>query len=245
MKIVKPSFKVMRGLDRSVIPFLEECGRVCYKSEDLITDTSATSFVKGIVKSGHESVIEHAHITVRIIGNRAMSHQIVRHRIASYSQESQRYVNYSKNKFGNELTFIDPMFSVDGIRMTLEELDSIMVEHEESGLEYSEELDKLIHAYAEFEEHCNVSESRYMDLVGYVKAEEARDILPNSCKTEMVMTCNLRSWRHFFAERAVNKRAQYQIRYIAQGMLKEFNEVLPEIFSDLVEEIDSKEGWII
>ena len=86
---------------------IEAVGRTCYKSEDKITDTSCESFVGGIIKRGHEAVIEHYNITVRLINDRGVSHEEVRHRIASYAQESTRYCNYSKDKFGNEVTYID------------------------------------------------------------------------------------------------------------------------------------------
>lgn len=245
MKIVEPSFKIMRGLERDVLPFLEECGRTCYKSEDLITETSASKFVSGIVKSKHESVIEHASITVRFVGSRSMTHQLVRHRLAAYSQESQRFVNYSKDKHGSELTFIDPMFYINDIQYNHQTFIKILEDSGDNDIE--EKWLNVVKAYCEFEESCIDTERKYMEMVEElgVKAEDAREILPNASKTEIVMTANLRVWRHIFKERALNKHAQFQIRYLAQGVLKEFNQVLPEIFSDQAKVLDDKGEWIV
>ena len=108
MITVKPSIEIVSNNDyKEMLTKLEKIGRVCYKSEDYIKEGSAEKFLKGIVKRGHESVIEHESITVRVTCDRGVTHEIVRHRIASYSQESTRYCNYSGDKFGNEITVID------------------------------------------------------------------------------------------------------------------------------------------
>ena len=106
MKVIKPYIEILdcpEGLD--ILKLIELCGRVCYKSEDKITEDSAQRFVKSVIKSGHESVLEHAKITVRVVCDRGISHEIVRHRLASYSQESSRYVQYT-----GEMIFIKPCF---------------------------------------------------------------------------------------------------------------------------------------
>ena len=111
MNIIEPGFEVLDDLDgRRMLRKIEAAGRICYKSEENITDGSAEIFVRSILKNGHESVIEHEKISVRVVCDRGVSHEIVRHRIASYSQESTRYCNYSKEKFGKELTLIRPCF---------------------------------------------------------------------------------------------------------------------------------------
>ena len=108
MKIISPSFEIMSPVDgKAVLNHIEKCGRVCYKSEDKITETSAAAFVAGIIKRGHEAVLEHFNITVKFTCDRGVSHELVRHRLASYCQESTRYCNYSKDKFGNQITCID------------------------------------------------------------------------------------------------------------------------------------------
>ena len=111
MKIIEPYFEIMDEVDgRKMLQKIEKIGRVCYKSEELITEDSAETFVRNILKRGHESVIEHEKISVKMVCDRGVTHEIVRHRVASYSQESTRYCNYQKDKFGNELTFIKPVF---------------------------------------------------------------------------------------------------------------------------------------
>ena len=115
MKIISPSFEILTPLDgQAILKHIELCGRVCYKSEDKITDTSAATFVASIIKRGHEAVLEHYDITVKFICDRGVSHELVRHRLASYCQESTRYCNYSKDGFGREITVIKPIFLVEG-----------------------------------------------------------------------------------------------------------------------------------
>ena len=187
-----------------ILQKLERCGRVCYKSEDKITEGSAEKFIGMILKSGHESVLEHEKLTVKFICDRGVTHEIVRHRIASYSQESTRYCNYSKDKFGNELTFIRPCFWTDD----------------------SEE-------YAVWKQAMEEIEKTYVKLISLgAKPEEARSILPNSLKTEIVCTMNLREWRHFFRLRTA-ERAHPQIREISVALLDELKKRIPVIFDDI------------
>lgn len=208
MRVVQPSVEILSQINGDeILKKIELIGRVCYKSEDRITTDSAKLFVANILKSGHESVIEHEKISVRIICDRGVSHEIVRHRIASYSQESTRYCNYSKNKFGNELTVIKPLF------------------WEEGSKEYQLWYDSI----KQIEETYN-----QMISIG-VKPQEARSILPNSLKTEIVVTMNLREWRHFFRLRTSN-RAHPQMKEIADILLKKFRQQIPIIFDDIVSE---------
>jgi thymidylate synthase (FAD) len=205
MKIIKPSFEIMPFAANELLKNIETYGRICYKSETNITENSADAFIRRIIASGHESVIEHEKITVKIICDRGVSHEIVRHRIASYSQESTRYCNYSKDKFGNELTFIKPCFW------------------------NNEDSDE----YKLWENLCQQAEDTYnkMTTLG-VSPEKARSILPNSLKTEIAVTMNLREWRHFFKLRT-SAKAHPQMREIAIPMLEKFKEMLPAIFGDI------------
>lgn len=205
MKEIRPSFEIMDDIDGGkILQKLERCGRVCYKSEDKITEGSAEKFIGMILKSGHESVLEHEKLTVKFICDRGVTHEIVRHRIASYSQESTRYCNYSKDKFGNELTFIRPCFWADD----------------------SEE-------YAVWKQAMEDIEKTYVKLISLgAKPEEARSILPNSLKTEIVCTMNLREWRHFFRLRTA-ERAHPQIREISVALLDELKKRIPVIFDDI------------
>ena len=172
MRIVEPSFEILNAPKREeVLRHLELCGRVCYKSEDKMTEESASRFVKFLIERGHESPIEHISISVRIICDRGVSHEWVRHRIASYSQESTRYCNYNSEKFGG-IAFIRPYFAEN------ERLFEI----------WKAEMESAEKAYTEM-------------LANGAKPEDARSVLPNSLKTEFICTMNLREWRHFFALR--------------------------------------------
>lgn len=204
MRIIEPSFVIMPVNGEEILKNIELAGRTCYKSEDKITEDSARKFVAGIIKSGHESVIEHEKITVRIICDRGVTHEIVRHRIASYSQESTRYCNYSNDKFGNELTFIRPFYwKNDGLKMDI------------------------------WEDAMRLIEEKYMDLITLgATPQEARAILPNSLKTEIVVTMNLREWRHFFKVRCA-PAAHPQMREVAIPILKKFKEIIPVVFDDI------------
>lgn len=205
MRIIKPSVELLDQLDgKEMLKKIEKIGRVCYKSEDRITEDSAEKFIKNILKSGHESVIEHEKISVRIICDRGVTHEIVRHRIASYSQESTRYCNYSNEKFGKELTLIQPLF------------------WNEDSEEYKVWLDSM-----------QVIENNYNKLMELgAEPQQARSILPNSLKTEIVVTMNLREWRHFFKLRT-SKRAHPQMREVACMILDLFKEQVPVIFDDI------------
>lgn len=118
MNIINAGYEFITPIDgETILKRIEQCGRVCYKSENLITENSADSakkFCTSIIKRGHEAVLEHCSFTVKFIVDRGVSHEIVRHRIASYCQESTRYCNYSKDKFGNEITVIKPYFWEEG-----------------------------------------------------------------------------------------------------------------------------------
>lgn len=206
MRVIEPYFEIVdeiNGLE--ILKKIEMFARVCYKSEDRITDGSAQIFLKRILKSGHESVIEHEKISVKIVCDRGVSHEIVRHRIASYSQESTRYCNYFDEKFGSELTFIRPFFwENDAEKMRIWEQSMQSIE---------DSYNRLIQMGAQ--------------------PQEARSILPNSLKTEIIVTMNLREWRHFFKLRT-SKRAHPQMRQIATQLLLELKEKLPVIFDDII-----------
>lgn len=209
MNIIKPSYVIEQELNEGeMLKAIERAGRTCYKSENLVSEESAKKFVTNILKLGHESVIEHEKITVRVICDRGVSHEIVRHRIASYSQESTRYCNYCNDRFDNELTFIEPCF-------------------------FSSDSEEDIKNKKIWLDTMAMIEKNYNMLIeNGAKPEEARAILPNSLKTEIVVTMNLRAWRHFFKLRA-DKSAHPQIREIANMILDEFKEKLPTIFGDI------------
>lgn len=214
MKVIHAFAKIDHPVDGDVIlKRIESAGRVCYKSEDKITSESAAKFVRGILKSGHEAVIEHCNVTARFVCDRGVTHEIVRHRLAAYCQESTRYCNYSADKFdGGQVTFIFPCFYENWNN------DPI-----------------LEHRFGLWQESMGEAEKYYLALTEQgATAQEARDVLPNSVKTEIVMTCNMREWRHFFKLRCA-KAAHPQMREVALMLLKEFHEKIPVLFDDLWE----------
>ena len=207
MKIINPYTEILTPLDgRAILQHIELCGRVCYKSEDKITDTSAAKFVAGIIKRGHEAVLEHFDITVKFVCDRGVSHEIVRHRMASYCQESTRYCNYSKDAFGSEITVIRPSFLTEGT----------------PGWQY-------------WKVTCRMAEKSYFELLDWgCTPQEARAVLPTCLKTEVVMTANLREWRHFFKLRTA-PAAHPQMREVAIPLLHQMRSQVPVIFDDIEE----------
>lgn len=201
MEVIKPYFVIEDKIDgKAILKNLERYGRVCYKSEDRITQNSAEDFIKRILKSGHESVIEHEKITVRIVCDRAVANEIVRHRIGSYSQESTRYCNYNLRG----IRFIKPFF-------------------------FNED-DPSYRVWVSAMRAC---EKAYKKLIKLgATPEEARSVLPLSLATEIVITYNLRQWRHFFRLRC-SPRAHPQMREITIPLLKEFQRLIPVLFNDI------------
>jgi len=206
MRVLKPRYEIMSPLNGGeILKKIELIGRVCYKSEEKISEGSAEKFVRMIMNPSrkHESVIEHVSIPVRFVCDRGVSHEIVRHRIASYSQESTRYCNYGKTEEG--VKFIEPFFFVG--RRTLFDI---------------------------WVEAMIAAEGFYLELLkNGAKPEEARSVLPNSTKTEIVCTFNLREWRHFFSMRAP-RTAHPQMREIVVPLLVEFKRNIPVLFDDIL-----------
>lgn len=205
MKIIKPSVEILDNITPvEVLKKLELCGRVCYKSEDKITDESAVKFISNIIKQGHESVLEHVSFSVRFICDRGVTHEMVRHRIASYSQESTRYCNYSKGQFNGEITVIEPCFLVPGTE-----------------------------GYDMWYKACQMAEQYYFSMLNWgCSPQEARAVLPNSLKTEIIMTANIREWRHFLKLRT-SPATHPQMWEVADMLLTELNFILPSLFDDI------------
>lgn len=205
MKIISPQIEFITPIDgTAVLKRIEQCGRVCYKSEGQITEGSAPRFVETLIKRGHEAVLEHCSFTVKFVCDRGVSHEIVRHRMASYCQESTRYCNYSKGGFGSEIMVIEPSYLIKGTA-----------------------------AYDAWKAACEATEQAYFDLLNWgLSPQEARAVLPNSLKTEVVMTANIREWRHFLKLRC-SKAAHPQMREVATQLLKELQEKIPVLFDDI------------
>jgi len=209
MLIIKPSYEILGIFPEDVLPFLERIGRVCYKSEDKITEGSAEKFVHMILNRRHESVIEHASMSVKFVCDRGVTHELVRHRLCAFSQESTRYCNYSKGKFGGELTVIDPCFWSKP-------------DHYPRPPQYATWVRSME----------NVEEDYLGLLKSGAKPQEARDVLPNSLKTEIVTTANLREWRHIFTLRT-SEAAHPQMREIMCPLLKEVRQRIPILFDEI------------
>ena len=207
MKILKAGYQILSSISPSGIEELkhiEKIGRVCYKSEDKITEDgeSAKKFIKMLIDRGHEAMIEHSSLSVKFICDRGVSHELVRHRIASFAQESTRYCNYSKDKFDNGVTFIQPIFF--------------------NNEQYTNWLTAMSHA-----------EAAYLGLLySGATPQEARSVLPNSTKTEIIITANYREWRNFFKLRTA-PAAHPQMREITIPLLKELKTKIPIIFDDI------------
>lgn len=213
MKIINASYQIMKPdvddpkVYHDILKEIEECGRTAYKSENQITDESAERMVQRLIRDGHESVLEHVSMRVKFIVDRGVSHELVRHRLAAFTQESTRYCNYSKDKFGNEITVIRPCF-LDNSSGAFNTWSRAMVDCE--------------NAY-------------FMMLSQGCTPQEARTVLPNSLKTEVVMTTNLREWRHILNLRAagVTGKPHPQMLEVMAPLLNELKLKMPLIFEDI------------
>ena len=226
MRIIKPSYEIRR-LNPEDIRAIEEGARTCYKSEDAIKEGSADRIIRLLLDNGHESAIEHAGMSVKFIVDRGISHELVRHRLASYSQESTRYCNYSKDKFGNEITVIEPCLYADR-----NEDDIIRIKDREF-LQAAPSSSNVAKRYVVWYNTCKITEDRYFQLLELgATPQEARDVLPTSLKTEVYMTANFREWRQIFKLRTA-PNAHPQIREVMVPLLKEMQERIPILFSDI------------
>ncbi len=238
LTIVDPHYKLLTPLEeiQRYPKVIELAGRTCYKSENRITESSSEDFVKRLVKSGHHSVLEHCSISVCIVGDRSMSHQLVRHRIAAYSQESQRYCDYGKMGLH---VILPPKIGV---------LKPGTYEHRNSnwfgpiGIGQETNLsNSASNQVIEWLDFMFIAYNKYLGLrKNGIPAEDARSVLPNATKTEVVTTYNLRQWRHVFKERALNVHAQWQIRKLMSEILIEFTKIIPSVFEDLSKLLENR-----
>lgn len=209
MQAIKPYTQIYKDFDgQKLLQKIEQVARTCYKSEGKIQEGSAAKLVAGLIKSGHEAMLEHASVTVKFVVDRGISHELVRHRLASFAQESTRYCNYSKDDFGSEITFIIPDY-----------------------LEYKSE------GWNIWKESMKQAEDAYFKMLDFgLSPQQARAVLPNSLKTEVVMTANLREWRHFFKLRALGTtgKPHPQMLEVTVPLLEDMKNLIPVVFDDLV-----------
>ena len=220
MILVKPSFEILEimgvygdyGIGRDALQLIEKAGRTCYKSEEKITEDSCIKFVDMVTKRGHESVLEHSAMTVKIICDRGVTHEIVRHRLAAYSQESTRYCNYKGG-----VTFVIPPW----------------VDIEEGNYSFASSEQGIERPNWTWYKNMLESERDYKDLLEKDwTPQQARSVLPNSTKTEIVITANIREWRHILNLRT-SKAAHPQMQEIMMPILTEFSRLIPVLFSNL------------
>lgn len=209
MQAIKAYTQIYNDFDgQKILEKIEQVARTCYKSEGKIQEGSAAKMVASLIKSGHEAMLEHVSVTVKFVVDRGISHELVRHRLASFAQESTRYCNYSKDDFGSEITFIIPEY-----------------------------LDYKSAGWNTWKETMKACEDSYFKLL-YIglTPQEARAVLPNSLKTEVVMTANLREWRHFFKLRALGTtgKPHPQMLEVTVPLLEDFKQMIPVVFDDLV-----------
>jgi len=217
MKVTQPQIEVTfhtpEGFD-SFETFIESCGRTCYKSEDKITDESAPKFVKMLRERGHHAMLEFGYATAKIVADRGMSHELVRHRLCSFAQESTRFCCYGKGKFGAEITVVEqpwPKKAGAGVREQFV-MREIWVDA------------------------MKASEQSYMALLeAGVPTQIARSVLPIGLKTEINIGCNLREWRHIFELRCA-KAAHPIIRGVMLEALRVFHARIPALYEDLAEQ---------
>jgi len=224
MKLIRASYEILTPIDgKEILKTVEKVARTCYKSEDKIDDQSAEKMVKSLINRGHEAMIEFFDITVKFICDRGVSHEIVRHRLASYAQESTRYCNYSKDKFNNQVTFIIPPWITD---VPDHKLNRIQLETDHNNLMISDTTYYWLSSLYTCEMYYNE-----LILLGW-QPQQARAVLPNSLKTEINVKMNLREWRHFFRLRCA-ATAHPQMREIAVPLFEELKLKIPVLFDDI------------
>lgn len=224
MKIVQPSVTLVHATPDPA-RVIERMGRICYQSDHKVKtcchcsgdgcceclgtgtdEQSAIDFIRMVIKRGHESVLEHVSAGFRIVTDRGVTHELVRHRIASFSQESTRYCDYAGNRFGGELSFVEP-----------------------PGLDGRSGLDR-----ENWQAACRNAENSYRLLrANGIAPEYARSVLPNSLKAEIGMTCNAREWRHFLRLRTA-KAAHPQMHQVANMISDHLMQWCPVLFEDVL-----------
>jgi thymidylate synthase (FAD) len=216
MILIKPSYEIL-AINGGDLFLMEKAGRTCYKSEP---KGNPAAFLSSKIKSKHLTIIEHGSMTVKFIVDRGVTHELVRHRMAVYSQESTRYCDYSNDKFGGHVTFIIP-FWLKAEGYDIQE----GIYGAGQGWPHS-----WFNAMRDAEEH-------YKELITHCgwSPQQARSVLPNSLKTEIVMTANFREWRLVFEQRALGLtgKPHPQMQEIMAPLLAEAKEKIPAIFGDL------------
>lgn len=218
MKIIDPLIMVEDYNPQKILKNIERACRTCYRSENLITEDSYKKLLKNCINRGHESVLEHEKITVRMICDVGTYKDLTRHRFASFSIESSRYCAYNKDKFGNNIKFIEPVFYKKSWTDKNYEGSAMDIDEQKSMIWYNT-MESIEENYME------------MSKMGCVP-DEMRMLLPHSAAAEVTMTCNIREWKHILDLRT-KKMAHPAIRQILIPLLLKFKQDMPEIFDDI------------
>jgi thymidylate synthase (FAD) len=221
-EILFPDGVAKEQFAQNIYKQIEMAARTCYQSQDKIMQGSAERVCKNLIQNGHTAMLEHASITVRFTVDRGITHEIVRHRMASFAQESRRYCNYSKEKFGENIKYIDLKSGA--------ELDPVFknLPTEKKNVI----LDEWFYA-------CQDAERHYLRMLELGATPQiARSVLNNSTASQLVVTANIREWRHIFALRAVGTtgKPHPQMEEIMAQLLHAFADWLPALFGDLDDE---------
>ena len=215
MKLVKPSYEILTPIDGlAELKAIERAARTCYKSEGAISEDgeSAKKLIRRLIENGHEATLEHSFLSVKFTVDRGVTHELVRHRLCSFAQESTRYCNYSGEKFGHDVWFVIPYFFAE------------------------RHADDKPGQYILWVEACRYAEEMYFALLDKgATPQEARTVLPNSTAAEIVVSGNYREWRHILKLRTA-KDAHPQMREVMCPLGAELKQRIPVIFNDCVTE---------
>jgi thymidylate synthase (FAD) len=221
MKVIE-QYHVIEHITPNILQQIERCARNCYKSEDKITEDSAEKMVKALIKKNHGAMLEFGDIIVRFVTNRGVTHELVRHRLCSFAQESTRYVRYD-----GQMEFIRPVWCPEDL------VGSYLKWEDAQHWVYKHKNQKDNMQIACWLDSCINDEQKYIFLLdnGW-RPEQAREILPNSLKTEIVVKGNIREWRHMFTLRC-SKKAHPQIRSLFTNLLIDLKKQIPVVFDDI------------
>lgn len=204
MRIVEPVVEIEKVDYNKIMKNLERACRTCYRSEDKITEESYKTLLKNCINRGHESILEHEKITIRMVCDIGVYKDLTRHRHASFSIESTRYCNYGKDKFDNQIKFIAPVNIEKGTKL-----------------------------YQEWQTSCEEIEKHYIKMVELsATPDQMRMILPHSTAAVVTMTANIREWKHIFSLRCT-KHAHPAVEQVMIPLLLHFRENMPEIFGNI------------
>lgn len=204
MQIINPCIEVEKVDGKQIMKRIERACRTCYRSEEKITEESYKTLLKNCITRGHESVLEHEKVTVRMLCDIGVYKDLTRHRIASFSIESTRYCNYGKDKFSNEIKFIKPCNIEEGTEI-----------------------------YSNWKNACETIEENYINMSkDGATPDQMRMILPHSTAAEVTMTANIREWKHILLLRT-SSHTHPAIRQLLIPLLLHFKKIMPEIFEDV------------